>query len=267
MFNQEESATFARDWDSAVRGDSIWAEDIEKSVKATKVYRNRPLVLHKHKQKLNDIKQSIGMASTITVVNKDPYSVLLDMFEKYGDKKSICILNDGSYFKPAGGFLKGNQKPEERLCRVSGLYQVLEKCKRFEERENMPATPAEYRSEIIYTPDIPFTRESGMTDAGIINADVISCASPNCNKVPLTRMEQYEDALRARIEGIYVMPALHGAKVLILTSWGCGMHKNNPEKILEVFDNVIAKYGRLYNEIVFAIPNEEVYKIFSTPKE
>lgn len=267
MFNQEENIKFAKDWDEAVKADTIWREDIDKSIAGTKTYYKRPLVLHKHRVKLDEIKQSVGMASTIEIVNKDSYSVLLDMFEKYGDKKSICILNDGSYFKPAVGFFKGSLKPEERLCRVSGLYEVLENCERFKVRESTSDTPMEYRSEIIYTPNVPFTRELGMTDAGIINADVITCSSPNCNKVPLTRIEQYEWALKTRIEGIYVMPALHGAKILIINAWGCGMHKNEPKKILEVFNSVIAKYGRLYNEIIFAIPNEEMYKVFSTPVE
>lgn len=267
MFNVEESAKFAKEWDEAVRADSVWSGDIQKSTDATKVYTYRPLVTQRDRSRLGEIKKSIGMASTISVLNKDPYSVLLEMVEKYDDKKSVCIVNDGTYFQAAKGYLKGYQKPEERLCRVSGLYQVLSNCKRFEERENMQATPLEYRSEVVYTPTIPFTTNSGFTDSKIVYADVLTCTSPNCNKVPVARQQQYEDALKTRIEGIYVIPALNGAKVLILNAWGCGVHKNDPKKVLAIFDETIGKYGRLYNEIIFAISNEDVYKIFSTPKE
>ena len=268
MFNQEEYAKFANEWIEAVKSDTVWAEDIQKAIDGIKLYRNRPLIIYKDRKQLGDIRQSVGMNSQITVVQKSPYEVLLDVYEKYGDKKSVCLINDGSYFSPAGGFTKGYGGAEEELCRVSGLYHVLQGCRRYADREAaIKTTPHEYRSEVVYTPGVPFTRELGVTDGGVINADVLTCASPNCYKVPIAKKDKYDEALDIRIEGMYVIPALHGANVLIIHNWGCGSHKGNPDEIFSVFNKTIGKYGRLYNEVIFAIPDEAEYKIFSESVE
>jgi uncharacterized protein (TIGR02452 family) len=67
------------------------------------------------------------------------------------------------------------------------------------------------------------------------------------------------------------VPQSWGAQYLILGAWGCGVFKNDPEKIAQYFkDSIIGEgYGSLYKKIIFAVINDHNsvannYEIFNT---
>ena len=51
---------------------------------------------------------------------------------------------------------------------------------------------------------------------------------------------------------------------LILGAWGCGVFKNDPEKVAEMFKKIITLLFEDYKKIVIAILDDEVLNIFKT---
>lgn len=258
MSVRTENAAKANAWFADIEKSKTFKKYIDKSIKKTEV-------------KYGD---QIYTGSTANYINeklKDPE------FERYieltaettGDalfsldtvSHAVAVLNFASYFNPGGGFLKGSISQEESLCHISGLYNILSNLKIYEERASRKKTPPEYEDEIIYSPGVPFAQGYDV-NGRIILADVITCAAPNCNRVPIAQQEAYKKAVVNRIYGIYTEPYLHGCNVLILGAWGCGVFKNDPTFVASIFKEMNDKFGQLYKKVIYAIPNEQIYKEF-----
>lgn len=184
--------------------------------------------------------------------------------------ESTCILNFASSVSPGGGVVNGAQAQEESICRVSTLYFALsdpETAGKFYDRhwELIREGKMNRRNtdDIIYTPDVVVVRDDAdnerlMSKAHWFNTNVITCAAPDVRQ--LGDESQYtpdEDELMKVLEKrwsrILAVAANHGAKILILGAFGCGVFANPPRLVAESFMNVIDEYKYHFDTIEFAV--------------
>ena len=68
----------------------------------------------------------------------------------------------------------------------------------------------------------------------------------------MSRVENTK-ALKERIEFILKVAAFHNVDTLILGAWGCGVFKQNPNEVAELFQNALQKYP-YFSNVIFAVP-------------
>lgn len=263
MSTKTENAARAKRWQELIDKDEECIGYINDSLDGADI-RKGMLV---RREELLEIDYSLKKAKEnehypeISITSNNTYDEIVRLCDEVSTLK-MCVLNFASYFNAGGGFLKGSIAQEESLCHVSALYNVLIQTGVYEERNSKKDVCPEYEDELIYTPEVPFTTVEGKLEE-LCLVDVISIAAPNCNRVPIARYDKYIKCLKKRIEAIFVLPYLNKCNKLILGAWGCGVFKNDPRLISQYFDEACVKYGQLYDEIVYSIPNDSIRKIFN----
>lgn len=237
----------ANEWLQHISENEDWVSATGNSIRGTYAYTPKDSHLL-----TNDV-------DTVTQCVKDTtYDCLVKLYEEHPDSR-LGALNFASFFNPGGGFLKGSIAQEESLCHKSNLYPVLAYCPYYEDRKAKNNIPAEYESEVIYTPNILFTLD-GVTPG--FKADILSCAAPNRNRRNVTE-ESAEKALRERIELILNSATTNKVDYLVVGAWGCGVFRNEPKMVASIFKEVIEKGDLSIKGIVFAIPNKDTLSIFN----
>ena len=63
--------------------------------------------------------------------------------------------------------------------------------------------------------------------------------------------------MRRRIESVLSVAAQHDIQALVLGAWGCGVFKNEPEMIANLWKEFLvgedAPYARVFSQVVFAM--------------
>ena len=60
--------------------------------------------------------------------------------------------------------------------------------------------------------------------------------------------------MQERVERVLGVAALHGHEVLVLGAWGCGVFRNDPGQIAELFRVALAsRYRGAFTHVVFAV--------------
>jgi uncharacterized protein (TIGR02452 family) len=174
-------------------------------------------------------------------------------FEKIG------VLNFASAKNAGGGFLNGSQAQEESLARSSALYKSLLKCREYYEFHRSH-TSLLYSDRIIYSPNCPVLKN----DAGILfdrpySVDFITSPAPNAGAIEKNQpqdMDKIEETLRIRGGKILSLATYNGCDALILGAWGCGVFRNNPATIAQMFANFLLPDGRFwgrFKSVVFSV--------------
>ena len=176
--------------------------------------------------------------------------------QKWSQVGKVCALNMASHKRPGGGVENGARAQEECLFRCSNLFDVVSKdfyplmdfeclyTQRsifFKDKDYYPIKPIE--CDVI---TIPAIRLVGVvTDKGLVKFE------PENNMY-------YEQVTKEKIRLMLSVPKSWGAEYLILGAWGCGVFKNDPEKISQYFKDIIIGegYGSLYKKIIFAVIND-----------
>ena len=168
----------------------------------------------------------------------------------------IGMLNFASYKSPGGRFIEGSRAQEEAICHESTLYNVL---KEYEDSFYKPnrerLNHALYHSNLLYVPGVVFERND------IVKlCDVITCAAPNkgvARRYNMVSEEEYLTELRDRIDSVLFSAYDNNIQCLILGAFGCGVFKNDPEDVANVFKEFIdGKYAGAFKEIIFPIPKD-----------
>lgn len=256
MSKKAENAEFARKWVNDITNNRTWRHAVDRSIISTHVYTGDMI----EDDDITYIKSKAYSEDTVIKVNADKtYDAIRECYYK-GDL-NVCVLNFASFFNPGGGFLKGAFAQEESLCAVSGLYNILSKLDIYTDRAKREKVAPEYDNEIIYSQFVPFT-DCPTTLGMPYCVDIISCAAPNCNRLSMAQQEFYMSALRKRIKAIYYLPYLNGCDTLILGAWGCGVFKNDPGLIANLFAEVIAECPGIYKSIIFACGSKDNAEVF-----
>ncbi len=167
----------------------------------------------------------------------------------------VAALNFASAKNPGGGFLTGARAQEESLARASGLYAMLIDDSMYDHHRSLK-DPL-YSAWVIYSPDVPVFR----LDEGILLEEPYFCSfltSPAVNVGALHNRDRRGDEVRARmaerVERVLGVAALHGHEVLVLGAWGCGVFRNDPAMIAELFQIALAgRFRGAFTHVVFAV--------------
>ncbi|MBQ7097890.1 MAG: TIGR02452 family protein [Clostridia bacterium] len=202
------------------------------------------------------------------VVSKEKTVQAAEKYARMG--KRVCILNFASSVAPGGGVLTGEQAQEESICRVSTLYFALsdsDTAGKFYDRhwELIRAKKMNRRNtdDIIYTPDVAVVRDDSAEEVMLPEenwffVDVITCAAPDIRPVgdetqyTPEREELYAEFVK-RWRCILAAGAKHGADVLVLGAFGCGVFANPPELVARAFCDAAKGLENYFETVEFAI--------------
>jgi uncharacterized protein (TIGR02452 family) len=173
------------------------------------------------------------------------------------DGHRVAALNFASGKNPGGGFLNGGRAQEESLARSSGLYSTLIGNPMYAHHQRLHDPM--YTNWVIYSPDVPVFR----LDEGTLLESPYPCSfltSPAVNAGALRDRDRRRSAVCAvmeeRVARVLAVAALHGHEALVLGAWGCGVFKNDPDEIAQLFSAALAGGGPFrgaFTRIVFAV--------------
>lgn len=245
------------------RGEDVMV-DIRHSIKNTTLYKpndyryiSKTLNAKKHQTKISVINETtLGAA---------------ELLNEIGDK-SILALNFASAKNPGGGFLNGSRAQEESLCRKSALYPTIKEQKDYY-RKNWENKRALYTDHIIYSPSVPVFRNNEL-DLLDKPYSVSFITAPAVNAGVVRRQGTKEDkkainaVMKRRIEKILLVAAKYEHETLILGAFGCGVFKNKPDDVANLFKEVLHQdtFRTQFKKIVFATYDstheEKTYRTF-----
>lgn len=205
--------------------------------------------------------------TTFEVWRGSTLKAILKLTEEEDQTKIMC-LNFASAKNPGGGFINGAEAQEESLARTSGLHDsLLQGWEYYETHRAMKS--CFYTDTMIYSPKVPVFRK----DKGELLPKPVLCnfiTSPAVNAGVVKRQEPEREgeifgAMDVRTDKMLALALHQGNETLILGAWGCGVFKNDPKEIAELFKkHLYGKYKNKFKRVVFAIlsKKEEMIKPF-----
>lgn len=200
--------------------------------------------------------------TTIIVNQLSTISTAIQMHDKYKNHK-ICLLSFSDPFKPGGGYLKGRIGQEESICRQTLLFPTLCESNMYKINKENVKSITQYDT-MIFSPDVYIIRDDdfNLLEKKSFTVDVIS--SP-----PVDNRNNFQNSaiiMERRIRRIVFLAANKGAEILILGAFGCGILKNDPSFISQIFKKILVAEGlkNYFKVVVFPIyKNDGNYVIFN----
>jgi uncharacterized protein (TIGR02452 family) len=206
------------------------------------------------------------------VANETSLSAARRCVVEFCRTQTLC-LNFASAKNPGGGFLGGSQAQEESLARSSALYASLVTQLDTYYATNRSCGTALYTDCMIVSPSVPVFR----TDDGSLLAEPYLLAiltSPAVNAGAVLRNEPEKESLirpvmASRLARILAIAAHHGYEHLVLGAWGCGVFRNDPNQVAELFGSALLDGGPFhgcFRTVSFAVydttPDERIIRPF-----
>lgn len=196
-------------------------------------------------------------AARVEVTREGSTACMRRLVEREGASR-VAVLNFASGRNPGGGFLTGAIAQEEDLACASALYACLAHRPYYYARNRASGSPL-YADELIYSPQVPFFRgedlallEEPFTVSVLTspapNAGVARSRDPSCGA-------EIERALTRRAWQVLAVAAAHAHRVLVLGAWGCGVFRNDPVRVADVFGRWLAHedFHGVFDRVVFAV--------------
>jgi len=188
----------------------------------------------------------------------------------------VAVLNFASATSPGGAVLKGWSAQEESISRISSLYPVLTQDEMMDayytpNKKSKDPRKAIHKDDLIYGSEIMVVRdletEERIPDDECFKMDVITCSAPNLKDLPQTTLEsdgQNVSVTKEELYDIHVSRAkhilksaiVHGADVIILGAFGCGVFKNDAAVVAKAYNDVLVDLKDYFEEVIFAIPGK-----------
>lgn len=169
---------------------------------------------------------------------------------------------------PGGGFLGGAKAQEESIARSSALYPCLLSAPDFY-AFHRSQHDLRYSDRVIYSPNVPvFRDDKGNLLDRPYTTSFLTAAAPNLGAILRNQPEHAADvsaviARRARL--VLHVAARHGHRELVLGAWGCGVFRNDPVVVADVFAVALQAVGG-FDLVVFAVrdgqPGTPAYHAF-----
>lgn len=181
-------------------------------------------------------------------VSVEPLDTVSAMF-KYAAEGKTLVLNMASSKRPGGGVANGSVAQEECLFRCSNLFEIS--------KELYPLA----QDEFIYSKDVTFIKDKDYNKIFPVSCDVITIAAVNLNKNHIDSPEpvnplQYQSLMLQKMNIIFKVARENGIENIILGAWGCGVFKNDPNTVAELFKVSLSSYRECFKNIVFAVIND-----------
>ncbi|WP_030219855.1 TIGR02452 family protein [Streptomyces bikiniensis] len=173
--------------------------------------------------------------------------------------RPVAVLNFASARNPGGGYLNGAQAQEEALCRSSALYATLLRAPEYYDHHRADRDVF-YSDRVIHSPRVPVFRDDrGELLAEPFTVGFLTSPAPNAGVVRRTapeRADRLPAALASRAERVLETAAAAGYRRLVLGARGCGVFRNDPERVAGAFEALLTGGGRFaghFEEVVFAV--------------
>ncbi|MBD2085958.1 TIGR02452 family protein [Trichocoleus sp. ST-U3] len=173
--------------------------------------------------------------------------------------QKIAVLNFASAKNPGGGFLKGAQAQEESLARSSALYKSLLKCPEYYDFHRSQRSLL-YSDRIIYSPDCPiFRKDDGTLLEKPFLVDFITSPAPNAGAIWRNQpkdAEKIPEVLYSRGAKLLSLAVYYGCDALVLGAWGCGVFKNEPSMVAQMFADFLLPNGQFwgrFRSVLFSV--------------
>lgn len=193
-------------------------------------------------------------SSVVRTANLSTVDGLLQMSSE--GKDHIGILNFASARNPGGGFLNGAMAQEESIAASSGLYQTLTAHEEYY-ISNRACASMMYTNYGIYSPNVVFFRDGRFhLLEQPVTASVLTLPAVNMGQVRLKgeNVEKAEAVMRQRMKLALAVFASRGDRNLILGAYGCGVFRNDPEKIAAWWRELLEHdFPECFHEILFAV--------------
>lgn len=196
------------------------------------------------------------------IVTVEPTDTVTALVKYYNQYSRVALLNMASSKRPGGGVAKGAKAQEECLFRCSNLYTI----------------PTEFyplkSNEFVYTSWATFVKDSNYNVMEPVMSDVITMPAINLNKTHTDNVgtndvvDNYEKLMLMKIDAMFDMATYHNCDKVILGAWGCGVFKNDPKVVANLFNKVLETKRNRFDNIVFAVINDHNsvgnnYQVFS----
>lgn len=175
------------------------------------------------------------------------------------DDGAVLALNFASAKNAGGGFLGGSQAQEESLARSSSLYPTLTACPDYY-AINRNERGAVYTDHMIYSSVVPvFRLDNGDLLPEPYCLTFLTAPAPNAGAIRKnqpTKVREIRPTLERRIDYVLRVAATYGHKQLILGAWGCGVFRNDPAEVAELFAEALlpgGTYEGVFQAITFAV--------------
>lgn len=165
----------------------------------------------------------------------------------------VAALNFASARHPGGGFLNGARAQEESLCRSSGLYACLGGHGMYS--YHAPMRGGVYSNYAIYSPAVPVFRD----DDGQLLDEPYPCAFITAPAVNVGAIGPEDHGrvrweMAERVRKVLAIAAGNNHDAVVLGAWGCGVFKNDPEMIAELFrEALFTRYMGVFARVNFAV--------------
>jgi uncharacterized protein (TIGR02452 family) len=192
-------------------------------------------------------------ATRIEVTGEDTLAAARRLTAAGGD---VAALNFASAKNPGGGFLGGARAQEEALCRSSALFACLDGQPMYDHHRADP--DALYTDWTLHSPAVPvFRDDTGALLDEPFRVAFLTCPAVNA-KVTLERdpmrRAAITEAMRARVDRVLAVAAAHGHDTLVLGAWGCGVFRNDPAEIADLFGRALEqRFAGQFAHVVFAV--------------
>lgn len=168
----------------------------------------------------------------------------------------VAALNFASAKNPGGGFLRGDRAQEEALCRSSALFACLDGNPMY--AHHRAQDDALYTDWIVHSPSVPVFRDhTGALLDEPFRVGFLTCPAVKAKEVlerDPSRRAAISEAMRARVDRVLAVAAAHGHDVLVLGAWGCGVFRNDPDEIADLFGAALAqRFAGQFAQVVFAV--------------
>lgn len=159
-----------------------------------------------------------------------------------------AVLNMANQYHMGGGFLFGARAQEEDLCRRSDLYMALQSAKYPLEEFSCIHTFPVHIFRQSKKADYKFLQEEDRGTIAVLSAAAYDNPRPNAI---------WHRNMRRKIDSVLLAALGGGHRNIILSAWGCGAFKNNPEHVAEMFHDALCgpkgKFRCKFKHVVFAM--------------
>jgi uncharacterized protein (TIGR02452 family) len=170
---------------------------------------------------------------------------------------SVSMLNFASAYHAGGNFIGGAMAQEEAIAYASTMYPTLTAHNDFY-KDNKDFNNYLFTENMIYSPNVLFFKDKNhMVLDNYYKVDI--CTSPACN---LSRINSISEKAKVpqimdkRINNVLRVMSENNTKNLILGAFGCGVFKNNPITIANIFNKHLTSDdpdAYEFDEVVFSI--------------
>jgi uncharacterized protein (TIGR02452 family) len=192
-----------------------------------------------------------GSASTTFAVTNE--TTLAAARRLVGEGFRTAALNFASARHPGGGFLNGARAQEESLCRSSGLYFCIRGNPMYAHHAGQ--TGGFYSNYALHSPNVPVFREDdGTWLARPYLCSFVTAPAVNAGAVRPDQRGAIRAEMAQRVVKVLTIMAGQGHDAVVLGAWGCGVFKNDPEVLAELFREVLSvRFHGVFSRVVFAV--------------